>query len=150
MRPHGLPIWCVSGALLASLTTFAAAAQDGVIIIARDVPAGYAFLPHGGEALTVKTAPFLDVWGDVAPSGTMSDAATAKVSSDAAPLDAIGSQAGQFDPSRAGDIRARGDFAGSAVPTSGVGALVSGTVNSGMQSLQGGLAQLQTALGQAR
>lgn len=150
MRPRSFSIWCVSGALLASLTTFAAAAQDGEIVVARDVPAGYAFLPHAGEALTVQTAPFLDVWGAVAPSGTMSDADTAKVLSDAAPLDAIGSQAGQFDLSRADDIRARGDLAGSAVPTSGVGSLVSGTVNSGMQSLQTGLAQLQTALGQAR
>lgn len=154
MRPQNLPNRCLSTALLAIAVTWAApaAAQeqtDGVIIVARDVPDGYAFLPHAGSALTVKTAPFADIWGGIFPGQAMTDAQTDQVSSDAAPPDWQGTSANNLDIRRLSTLdAARSDVGSSSAQASGVGGIVSSTVNSGMQSLQSGLSQLQTAMGQ--
>jgi hypothetical protein len=119
---------------------------EGAIVVARDVPERYAFLPGAGEALTVKTAPFLDVWAGINPGKPIPDAAA-----DAIAAKTTGSTLNTRDLGidSADAFRLEAGSTGlnpSHAQGSGVGALVGQAVAGGMGSLQSGLGQMQSAL----
>ena len=125
----------------------AGVAQDteGVLVVGRDVPERYAFLPGTGEALTVKTAPFVDVWAGINPGKPITDSAA-----DAVAAKTTGPRLGPQD--FGGDAAAFQLETGSAALNqshaqgSGVGGLVGQAVDGGMSSLRSGLDQIQSAL----
>ena len=139
--------FAIVAAGLGALPT-AALAQDteGVIVVSRDVPERYAFLPGTGEALTVKTAPFLDVWAGINPGSPITDSAADAVAAKTTgprlnPKDFTG------DPSAA--LRLEGGASAltqSHAQGSGVGGLFGQAVDGGMSSLHSGLDQIQSAL----
>lgn len=127
-------------------TTAVAQQAEGVIVIARDVPERYAFLPGSGEALTVKTAPFVDVWAGMNPgepiSNSAADAIAAKTTSPNPRWQYLASDSAaafrlETDSSVPNQSHAQG---------SGVGGLIGQAVDGGMSSLRSGLDQMQSAL----
>jgi hypothetical protein len=133
--------------VLGALSTAAAAQQaEGVIVVARDVPERYAFLPGSGEALTVKTAPFVEVWAGINPgrpiSNSAADAIAARTTSRNPRLQYLGSDFAtalrlETNPSVSNQSNSQ---------RSGVGTLVGQAIDGGMGSLRSGLDQMQSAL----
>jgi hypothetical protein len=120
---------------------------EGGIVVARDVPERYAFLPGSGEALVVKTAPFLDVWAGISPGAPIPDSAADSV---AAKTTSPGQDIHDMKFASADALRLEGNASAlhqSSAQGSGIGALVGQSVDSGISSLHSGLGQLQTALG---
>jgi hypothetical protein len=119
---------------------------EGAIVVARDVPERYAFLPGTGEALTVKTAPFLDVWAGINPGKPIPDAAAdavaAKTTGPTLNIQDLGINSADAIRLEAGSTA----LSQSHAQGSGVGALVGQAVGGGISSLQSGLGQMQSAL----
>ncbi len=137
----------VVAAVLGTLSTTALAQEtEGVLVVARDVPERYAFLPGSGQALTVKTAPFLEVWAGIGPGAPIPDAAADAVAARTTGPD-TGMQALGIDSADAIRLEANStSLSQSHAQGSGVGALVGQAVGGGMGSLRSGLDQMQSAL----
>lgn len=140
-------VLAVIAAGLGALPT-AGLAQDseGVLVVGRDVPERYAFLPGTGEALTVKTAPFVDVWAGINPGKPITDSAA-----DAVAAKTTGPRLSpeDFGTNPAAAFRLETGAAAlnqSHAQGSGVGGLVGQAVDGGMSSLRSGLDQIQSAL----
>ena len=141
----------LSGALTLMILPHLAHGQElqGAIVVSRDVPERYAFLPGAGEALTVKTAPFGDVWSGTNPAKVLSDVEAENVVGQQTPgpgllphgfghPDNLGAA---HSGVAAGGTDRSGSFASS------VGGVVGQSLETGLGALKTGLGQMQSALG---
>lgn len=136
----------VAGGLGTLSSTALAQDTEGVIVVARDVPERYAFLPGSGEALTVKTAPFVEIWAGINPGkpipDSAADAVAAKTTGPSLGLQDLGN-----NPAAAFRLEtSSGALNQSHAQGSGVGGLVGQAVDGGISSLRSGLDQMQSAL----
>ena len=140
-------VFCIVAGIAGALPTTALAQEvEGAIVVARDVPERYAFLPGSGEALTVKTAPFLDVWAGINPGKPIADAAADSVAARTTGPE-TGTQALGNNPAAAFRLETGSAALNqSHAQGSGVGGLVGQAVDVGMSSLRSGLDQMQSAL----
>ena len=150
ISPGQKRLLCV--AIVVVIGSFPAALQaqevQGAIVVARDVPERYAFLPGSGEALTVQTAPFVNIWSGISLGDPIPDAAADAVAAKTTgPDNAMrGVRLESLDIDSASREPGVGNQATS--QAGGVGALVAQALDNGMSSLHTGLDQMQSALGQ--